>query len=87
MLNYKLSDFVDVPTFIKQLRKNKNLSQDRLGRKVGVTGKAICAYERGSVIPSVDVFFKIVHVCDYSLDIKENIFKTPKKLTIPLSKT
>jgi DNA-binding XRE family transcriptional regulator len=86
MLSYNSSDFVDIPIFIKQLRKNKNLSQERLGRKVGVTGKTISAYETGNICPSIEVFFKIIFVCDYSLDIKENIYKTPKKLTIPLSK-
>jgi transcriptional regulator with XRE-family HTH domain len=85
MLNYNLPDFVDIPTLIKQLRKDKGLSQDRLGRKVGVTGKAISAYEKGYVSPSIDVFFKIIFACDYVLEMKENIFKTPKKLTVPLS--
>ena len=85
MLSYNSSDFVDIPIFIKQLRKNKNLSQERLGRKVGVTGKAISAYEKGHTPPSLEIFFKIIFVCDYALDIKENIYKTPKKLTIPLS--
>ena len=84
MLNYNLPDFVDIPTFIKQLRKDKGLSQDRLGKKVGVTGKAICSYENGHISPSIEIFFKIIFVCGYSLDIKENFFKTPKKLTVPL---
>lgn len=87
MLNYKLPDFVDVPTLVKQLRKDKGLSQDRLGAKVGVTGKAISAYEKGHILPSVDVFFKIIFVCDYALEMKENIYKTPKKLTVPLSQS
>ncbi len=56
MLSYNSSDFVDIPIFIKQLRKNKNLSQERLGRKVGVTGKTISAYETGNICPSIDVF-------------------------------
>jgi transcriptional regulator with XRE-family HTH domain len=87
MLNYNLPDFVDLPTFIKKLRKDKGLSQERLGRKVGVTDRAISAYEKGTISPSIDVFFKIIFVCDYALDIKENIYKTPKKLTVPLSQS
>jgi transcriptional regulator with XRE-family HTH domain len=86
MLNYTLPDFIDVPAFIRQLRVDKGLSQERLGLKVGVSGKTISAYEKGQVSPSLDIFFKIIFVCDYALDLKENIFKTPKKLTVPLSK-
>jgi DNA-binding XRE family transcriptional regulator len=85
MINYNLPDFVDIATLIKQLRIDKSLSQDRLGKKVGLTGKAICAYESGRISPSIEIFFKIIFVCGYSLDIKENFFKTPKKLTVPLS--
>jgi transcriptional regulator with XRE-family HTH domain len=86
MLNYNLPDFVDIPTFIKTLRKDKGMSQERLGYKVGVSHKAISSYENGHIAPSIEVFFKIIFVCDYALEMKENIYKSPKKLTIPLLK-
>lgn len=85
MSNYKLNDFVDIPSLIKEVRKNKNLSQDRLGIRAGVSGKCVSSYERGRNIPPLEVFIKILNIGGYALEIKENIYKTPKKLTVPLS--
>lgn len=85
MSNYKLSDFVEVPILIKTIRNRKNCSQKKLGSRVGVSEKTISAYERGKITPPLETFIKLLSVGGYSLDIKEDIYKTPKKLTIPLS--
>lgn len=85
MSKYTLEDFINLPETIKVVRKEKGLSQKRLGDKVGVTDKAISAYEKGYIKPSIEVFFLILNACNFSLEIKEDIYKTPKKLTIPLS--
>lgn len=78
-------NLVNFPDLIKQLRKNKKLSQKKLGIKVGVSDKAISAYEKGSIKPSIDVFLKILYVCGYCLELKEDIYKSAKDLTIPFS--
>lgn len=85
MPNARVCNNVDVSMIIKQIRKNKKLSQAKLGNKVNVTGKAISAYELGRVQPSLDVFLKILNVGGYSLELKEDIYKTAKDLSIPTS--
>lgn len=44
---------------IKLLRKSKNLSQERFGRKIGLSGKSISAYERGRSIPPIKILNRI----------------------------
>lgn len=78
-------NLVNFPDLIKQLRIAKKISQKKLGNRVGVTDKAISSYEKGTIKPSVDVFFRILYVCGYSLELKEDIYKSAKDLTIPLS--
>lgn len=38
---------------LKRIRKEKKLTQIKLGKKVGIAGHAICAYEVGRTIPSL----------------------------------
>jgi len=85
MLNYTLPDFIDIPTFVYKIRKDKKYSQIKLGKKLGVTGKAVSTYERGINVPSLDVFFKLIFIGGYALECKKSIYKTPKRLTIPSS--
>lgn len=40
---------------IRKLRKDKGLTQMELGQIIGVVTQSICAYEKGSIIPSVQV--------------------------------
>jgi len=40
---------------LKRLRCDLNLSQERFGRRVGISGKSISAYETGRCIPTVRV--------------------------------
>jgi len=83
MSNYKLSDFVDVPTLIKTIRKKKKYSQATLARKIGLSCKAISSYENAINIPPLDTFIKILNIGGFALEIKEDIYKTPKKMELP----
>lgn len=83
MSKYTLEDFINLPETIKILRKNKKMSQRRLGLKIGVSDKTVWAYENGRVTPPIEMFFKLLDACGYTLEIKEDIYKTPKKLTLP----
>ena len=78
---------LSVPTIIKHIRDKRNLSQDKLGRKIGVCGKTVSAYEAGRIQPTLGNFLMILNVGGYSLELKEDIYKTPKDLTIPLSES
>ena len=40
---------------IKQFRLSKNMSQERFGKKIGLSGKSISAYETGICKPSLKV--------------------------------
>lgn len=58
---------------IKQIREANNLSQARFGRKIGLSGKSISAYETGKAAPSLKVLEKISRVYDVEfLHLKED---------------
>jgi transcriptional regulator with XRE-family HTH domain len=44
---------------IKNLRIKLNISQDRFGKRIGLTGKTISAYETGKISPPIEVLNKI----------------------------
>jgi transcriptional regulator with XRE-family HTH domain len=58
---------------IKKLRLKLNISQDRFGKKIGVSGKTISAYETGKITPSLDILDKI------SSEYEVNFFKKSNK--------
>ena len=50
------------------IRKKKDLSQTELGRMIGTSGDVIGRYERGDIIPSVEVVSKIADALEVSVD-------------------
>ncbi|HLC93740.1 MAG TPA: helix-turn-helix transcriptional regulator [Patescibacteria group bacterium] len=52
---------------IKNIRNLNNLSQDRFGKKIGLSGKTISSYETGRCIPPLYVLKDISHVYDVPL--------------------
>ncbi len=53
---------------ISDLRKEKGLSRDALGKLVGTSGAVIGRYEREEITPSIDVAKKMADALDVSLD-------------------
>lgn len=53
---------------IKNLRNNKNLTQEQLAKKCNLSKNAIWNYERGDRSPNVDKLMKIAAVLDVSVD-------------------
>lgn len=53
---------------ITLLRKQKKLSQNDLGKKIGTSGDIIGRYERDEVNPSIEVASKIADILEVSLD-------------------
>ena len=49
---------------IKEIRLERNLSQDRFGKKIGVSGKTVSAYENGKCTPTFSVLDSISQVYD-----------------------
>lgn len=46
---------------LRKLRCGLNLSQDRFGKRLGISGKSVSAYETGRCVPTVRV---LRHVAD-----------------------
>jgi len=53
---------------LKQLRKENNMSQAELGKKLGVTKVSVSGYENGTRIPSMEVLETILNVFNISAD-------------------
>lgn len=54
-------------TKIKKIREIHNLSQNRFGKKLGLSGKTISAYERGNISPPFKVLEKICSTYDTTI--------------------
>jgi transcriptional regulator with XRE-family HTH domain len=50
------------------IRKKKKLSQADLGKIIGTSGDVIGRYERGDIIPSIEVVAKIADALEISVD-------------------
>ncbi len=62
----------DVGFIIQNHLELKNMTQERLGKKVGLSQKAISKYITGKSLPPLDVLDKICH----ALDIEPSVFFT-----------
>lgn len=61
-------DAESFPERMRQLRRNKNLSQSELAEQVGVHFTQIGRYERGDSQPSAEVFARIATALGVSTD-------------------
>ena len=59
---------MDLGNKIAQLRKEKELNRDELGKAVGTSGAIIGRYECNEITPSVEVAAKIADALDVGLD-------------------
>lgn len=48
-------DVVRIGKFLSELRKEKKLTQEQLGEKIGVTNKTISRWENGNYLPPVEM--------------------------------
>lgn len=53
---------------IRELRKSKNLTQQKLADLVNVTKVSICCYERGTRTPNLETFIDLINVLDTTPD-------------------
>ena len=58
-----------VGNLITKLREEKGFSQEQLGRRLRVTGKAVSKWENGSAKPRMDTCIRMAEILDVSLDI------------------
>ncbi|RAV22228.1 helix-turn-helix domain-containing protein [Paenibacillus contaminans] len=59
---------MDFPSQLKNLRKEKKLTQEVLGRKIGVTKVSISSYENGTRTPDMETLQKLADALDTSTD-------------------
>ena len=54
--------------FLKDLRREQNLTQEELGEKLGATNKTISRWETGTYMPPVDMLLKMSKLYDVSVN-------------------
>ncbi len=53
---------------IKELRNEKDLTQEELGRLINVTKVSICCYENGTRVPTLETIVALADIFEVSLD-------------------
>ena len=85
-----LMDQEKIGKFIKKLRKDNNLTQDELAKKLGVTYQAVSKWENGKSIPDIAILKDISILFNVNIDellegnVKEKK-KLNKKIFIPIT--
>ena len=54
--------------FLKELRKEKDMTQEELGDKIGVTNKTISKWENGNYMPPIDVLMLLSEMYGVSIN-------------------
>lgn len=57
-----------IKNIVSQLRQDKDITQEELGKKVGVTRQTIIAIEKGNYTPSVALAIKIAKYFNKSVE-------------------
>ena len=64
-------DQIKIGGFLKELRKEKKLTQEQLAEKFGVSSRSVSRWENGNTMPELGI---LVELADYyEVDIKEII--------------
>lgn len=71
---------ISIGNIIRNMRLSAKLTQEELGKKLGLAYNTISSYERGNSQPDFNTILKIAHVCNYDLKIFDR--KTKKLLDI-----
>lgn len=58
---------------IRMRRKERQVSQNYLAKRVGLTTAAICQYEKNKRVPSLDMLIKIMDELGYVVDFRPKI--------------
>ncbi len=61
-------DMQKIGTFLAELRKEKNLTQDELGEQIGVTNKTVSRWENGNYLPPVEMLQILSKFYDVSIN-------------------
>ena len=61
-------DIIKTGEFIAKLRKEKGLTQEQLGDKMGVTNKTVSRWETGKYLPPADILLLMSELFDVSIN-------------------
>ena len=64
-------DQVKIGRFLKELRKEKELTQEQLAEKFGVSSRSVSRWENGNTMPELGILVELAEY--YEVDIKEII--------------
>lgn len=67
-LEVKKMDQIKIGKFIATLRKEKDLTQEQLGEKLGVTNKTISRWENGNYMPDIEMLSLLAKEFDVSIN-------------------
>ena len=62
-------DLVKTGAFLKELRKEKNITQEELAEKMGVSRRTVSRWETGSNMPDMDILIDLSDF--YEVDLRE----------------
>ena len=71
-------DLIKIGKFIADCRKKKNITQEQLAEKLGITDRAVSKWERGLSLPDAD---KMLDLCNI-LDINVNELLNGEKISM-----
>lgn len=61
-------DAIRIGQFLKELRKENNMTQEQLGERIGVTNKTISKWETGNYMPPVDCLKSLSDIYQISIN-------------------
>ena len=70
-------DQIKIGSFLKELRKEKALTQEQLAEKFGVSGRTVSRWENGNNMPDISILVELAEF--YDLDIREIIAGEKKR--------
>ena len=74
---------------LKELRKQKKLSQDDLGKVINVSGRTISYFEAGERTPAPEILSQLADIFDVSIDYligRTNLSSNDEEQILPLLK-
>ena len=61
-------DQIKIGKFIAENRKNKNLTQEQLAEKLGITRKSVSRWENGNTMPDLSLFKPLCDILDITIN-------------------
>lgn len=62
---------IKIGTFLKELRKGNNLTQEQIAEKFGVSQRSVSWWENGNTMPDISVLIELADY--YEVDLREII--------------